>query len=106
LAAATKRADRWNKILVEASQQSRRITRFQFLQAVAQSARAFSGYSDAAAKIMLSERAGALPLNQVLPADSRRTQAILAIGPEGGWTEARIFRCASWRIFAKLPSAN
>jgi len=86
LAAATKRADRWNKILVEASQQSRRV-RLPILQAVAQPARAFSGYSDAAAKIMLSERADALPLNQILPAASRRTQAILAIGPEGGWTE-------------------
>jgi 16S rRNA (uracil1498-N3)-methyltransferase len=86
LAAATKRADRWNKILVEASQQSRRV-RVPILQAVAQPGRAFSGYPDTAAKIMLSERAGALPLNQVLPPDSRRTQAILAIGPEGGWTE-------------------
>src|SRR5258706_11417351 len=87
LAASTKRAERWNKILVEASQQSRRV-RLPILQAVAQPARAFSGYPDAAAKIMLSERAGALPLNQILPAGSRRTQAILAIGPEGGWTEA------------------
>jgi len=87
LVAATKRADRWNKILVEASQQSRRV-RVPILQGVAQPARAFDGYPDAAVKIMLSERADALPLNQVLPAGSRQTQAILAIGPEGGWTEA------------------
>jgi 16S rRNA (uracil1498-N3)-methyltransferase len=87
LAAATKRADRWNKILVEASQQSRRL-RVPILQGALQPARAFHGYPDAAVKIMLSERADAPLLNQVLPANSRRTQAILAIGPEGGWTEA------------------
>jgi 16S rRNA (uracil1498-N3)-methyltransferase len=87
LAAATKRADRWNKILVEASQQSRRL-RLPILQGAVQPARAFRGYPDAAVKIMLSERADAPLLNQVLPANSRRTQAILAIGPEGGWTEA------------------
>ena len=86
LAAATKRSERWNKILVEASQQSRRV-RVPILKAVAQPARAFTAYPEAAAKIVLSERADSLPLNQVLPADSRRTQAILAIGPEGGWTE-------------------
>jgi 16S rRNA (uracil1498-N3)-methyltransferase len=87
LVAATKRAERWKKLLVEASQQSRRV-RVPILQPVAQPARAFSGYPDAAVKIMLSERADALPLNQILTARSRRTQAILAIGPEGGWTEA------------------
>jgi len=87
LAASTKRADRWNKILVEASQQSRRV-RVPALQTVAQPAQAFTGYDESAVKIMLSERANALPLNQVLPADSRRTQAILGIGPEGGWTDA------------------
>ncbi len=87
LAAATKRAERWNKILVEASQQSRRV-RVPALQTVAQPAQAFTGYDESAVKIMLSERVNALPLNQVLPADSRRTQAILGIGPEGGWTDA------------------
>jgi len=83
-----KRADRWNKILVEASQQSRRV-RLPILQGVAQPARAFHGYLMRPRKSCF-RAADALPLNQVLPAASRRTQAILAIGPEGGWTEAEI----------------
>jgi 16S rRNA (uracil1498-N3)-methyltransferase len=37
-------------------------------------------------RVMLSERATASPLRKVL--ESRRdTKAILAIGPEGGWTD-------------------
>jgi 16S rRNA (uracil1498-N3)-methyltransferase len=87
LAAATKRAERWNKILVEASQQSRRV-RVPILQGIAQPARAFTGYPDAAVKIMLSERADAPSMRQVLAGDAVRAQAMLAIGPEGGWTDA------------------
>jgi len=86
LAAATKRTERWNKILVEASQQSRRV-RVPVLQNVAQPAQAFGGYADSAVKIMLSERADA-PMRQVLAGDAVRAQAMLAIGPEGGWTDA------------------
>jgi 16S rRNA (uracil1498-N3)-methyltransferase len=37
---------------------------------------------------MLSERADAPSMRQVLAGDAVRTQAILAIGPEGGWTDA------------------
>ena len=87
LDAATKRAERWNKILAEASQQSRRV-RVPVLQCVAQPAQAFGGYADSAVKIMLSERADAPSMRQVLAGDAVRAQAILAIGPEGGWTDA------------------
>ena len=87
LAAAAKRAERWNKILAEASQQSRRV-RVPTLRSVTQPAQAFAGYADSPVKIMLSEQADASPLRQVLSGDPARTQAILAIGPEGGWTEA------------------
>jgi len=89
LAAAAKRAERWNKILMEASQQSRRV-RVPTLRSVAQPAQAFGGYADSAVKIMLSERADALPMRQVLTTGSASTQAILAIGPEGGWTDAEL----------------
>jgi len=87
LAAARKRAERWNKILVEASQQSRRV-RVPALQTVAQPAQAFTGCDDSAVKIMLSERADAPSLRQALTTDSAHTRAALAIGPEGGWTDA------------------
>jgi len=86
LAAAGKRAERWKKILAEASQQSRRL-RVPVLRELTQPARAFS--ADAAAvKVMLSERAEAPTLRQMLQATPSSNQADLAIGPEGGWTEA------------------
>jgi len=87
LAATTKRSDRWNKILVEASQQSRRV-RVPALRSVAQPAQAFAGCTDSALKIVLSERPDEMPLRQVLTTDAAHSQAILAIGPEGGWTDA------------------
>jgi 16S rRNA (uracil1498-N3)-methyltransferase len=85
LAAAGKRAERWQKILAEASQQSRRV-RIPVLQSVSQPTQAFT--ADATVKIMLSERSDAPALRQVLPIELGRTQAVLAIGPEGGWTDA------------------
>jgi 16S rRNA (uracil1498-N3)-methyltransferase len=86
LAAAGKRADRWQKILAEAAQQSRRV-RVPALPSLAQPAQAFAEHAESAVKIMLSERSDAPALRRVLPAESTQTQAILAIGPEGGWTD-------------------
>jgi 16S rRNA (uracil1498-N3)-methyltransferase len=87
LAAAGKRAERWKKILAEASQQSRRV-RVPVLQTVSQPTQAFSAHSATAAKIMLSERPDAPALQRILSAEPRSPQAVLAIGPEGGWTDA------------------
>ena len=64
VAAAGKRAERWGKILAEASQQSRRV-RVPRLLDVARAGQAFSGYPDAR-KMMLSERIGAQNLREVL----------------------------------------
>jgi 16S rRNA (uracil1498-N3)-methyltransferase len=87
LAAAGKRAERWKKILAEASQQSRRV-RVPVLQTVSQPTQAFGAQAAGAAKIMLSERLDAPALQRILNAGSRSPQAVLAIGPEGGWTDA------------------
>jgi 16S rRNA (uracil1498-N3)-methyltransferase len=87
LAAAGKRAERWKKILAEASQQSRRIA-VPVLRELSQPAKAFSSHATAPIKIMLSERPEALPLRQILHGESAGRQAVLAIGPEGGWTDA------------------
>jgi 16S rRNA (uracil1498-N3)-methyltransferase len=87
LAAAGKRSERWKKILAEASQQSRRV-RVPELQAVSQAQQAFAAQNPAAAKVMLSERSDTLALRQILQIEPPRTQAVLAIGPEGGWTDA------------------
>jgi 16S rRNA (uracil1498-N3)-methyltransferase len=87
LAAAGKRAERWKKILAEASQQSRRV-RVPELKPVSQTTQAFAAHNDTAAKVMLSERPDALALRHILQSEPTRKRAVLAIGPEGGWTEA------------------
>jgi len=84
LAAAEKRVERWNKLLFEASQQSRRV-RLPAIELVQKPAKAFSD-ADAELKVMLSERVGARGLRAVL--EGRPTKSVtLAVGPEGGWTE-------------------
>lgn len=104
LAAAAKRAERWNKILVEASQQSRRL-RIPVLQSLALPAQAFTGYTDAGAKIILSERPDAPPLRQVLSTEPARKQAALGIGPEGGWTDGE-FAAAHASRFCEASLGN
>jgi 16S rRNA (uracil1498-N3)-methyltransferase len=87
LAAAAKRAARWKKILLEASQQSRRV-RVPILRSVSPLDEAFS--DDAAGiRLCLSERADAPPLKTVL-ATAKGLSATLAIGPEGGWTDKEL----------------
>jgi 16S rRNA (uracil1498-N3)-methyltransferase len=92
IAAAGKRADRWKRILAESAQQSRRL-RVPDLQAALKAPAAFRA-CPAPLKILLSERAGARPLREVLePAALARrggdtARVAVAIGPEGGWTEA------------------
>lgn len=87
LAAAAKRAERWKKILLESSQQSRRL-RVPFLSQLANPEAAFSAHKDGL-RVMLSERPGAQSLRTVLQGQST-PKATLAIGPEGGWTDPEI----------------
>jgi len=95
LAAAPKRAERWKKILLESSQQSRRL-RVPVLASLAKPESAFLAHSEGS-KILLSERAGAPPLRSVLEG-KHATAATLAIGPEGGWTEGE-FQMAAQHEF-------
>lgn len=90
LAAAPKRAERWKKILREASQQSRRV-RIPELAPLSKPEAAFSSHSDRL-KILLSERPEARPLRGILEGQNVRAGVVLAIGPEGGWTEAEVQR--------------
>jgi 16S rRNA (uracil1498-N3)-methyltransferase len=83
LAAVAKRSQRWEKIVLEASQQSRRV-RVPALKPLVTPAVAFGEHSSGV-KIMLSERSEAQPLSRVLAVPSA-SEAVLAIGPEGGWT--------------------
>src|SRR5712664_1894161 len=85
LSAAGKRADRWSKILLESSQQSRRI-RVPFLAELVKPEKAFASDKEGL-RVMLSERPDAPSIRKVLEGQ-RQTKASLAIGPEGGWTDA------------------
>jgi 16S rRNA (uracil1498-N3)-methyltransferase len=85
LTAAVKRAERWKKIVVEASQQSRRV-RVPVLEALARPEQAFAAQKEGV-RVMLSERPDAPALRKVLHGRTA-AKAALAIGPEGGWTDA------------------
>jgi 16S rRNA (uracil1498-N3)-methyltransferase len=84
VAAAEKRSERWRKIVLEAAQQSRRV-KLPVLQPMARPELAFASLGDRLG-IFLSERAEAPVLRTVL-SNRVASKAILAIGPEGGWTD-------------------
>jgi 16S rRNA (uracil1498-N3)-methyltransferase len=89
LAAAGKRAERWQKIILEAAQQSRRV-RLPTLQALTKPDAAFSSHKEQLG-VFLSERPEAPPLRQALETvPAKVTEASLAIGPEGGWTDEEV----------------
>jgi 16S rRNA (uracil1498-N3)-methyltransferase len=103
IGAAPNRFERWNKILIESAQQSRRLrvprlagaidgssSRASSSRIIPFPAQAFAEKSDGL-RIILSERREARPLCEVLrPAKANAEPAssvALAIGPEGGWTD-------------------
>jgi 16S rRNA (uracil1498-N3)-methyltransferase len=85
VAAAEKRRERWEKILVESAQQSRRV-RAPELAAIVGAEKGFAAVQ-AELRILLSERADAAPLRDVLRGNTSNSVA-MAVGPEGGWTDA------------------
>jgi 16S rRNA (uracil1498-N3)-methyltransferase len=86
LAAAAKRAERWRKLLLEASQQSRRV-QLPILDSLAGPETAFAAHNKEDLRVFLSEAPDAKPLREVLR-NQQAKAAVLAIGPEGGWTDA------------------
>jgi 16S rRNA (uracil1498-N3)-methyltransferase len=99
IAAAGKRSERWKRILAESAQQARRL-RIPLLLDTEKPSEAFRAVS-APLKLLLSERVGARPLREVLepvatqPSQQHATARVaVAIGPEGGWTDAE-FAAAS-----------
>src|SRR5215472_5774695 len=104
LAAAAKRAERWKRILAESAQQARRL-RIPALQSVSKPRDAFCA-SRAEIRLLLSERSGASPMRELLeppttaPSKNGAARVAIAIGPEGGWTEAE-FAAAGAAGFAE-----
>ena len=99
LAAAAKRAGRWERILTESAQQARRL-RVPVLREAAKPQDAFLDVS-AQIRLLLSERAGACPMRDLLEPQAARVRGegvitvAIAIGPEGGWTGAEFSSCKS-----------
>jgi 16S rRNA (uracil1498-N3)-methyltransferase len=87
ITAAAKRAERWQKILLESAQQSRRLSAPVLNPATspAEALRA-SASAPSAVRLFFSEERDAPSLRSALGAASNATGATIAIGPEGGWT--------------------
>ncbi len=103
IAAAAKRHERWQKILLESAQQARRL-RPPVLYEIGTPEQTFRKYPRGL-KILLSERQTAPALRQVLPAGlpaegGEEVSVAVAIGPEGGWTDEEI-RAATASGFAE-----
>ena len=86
--AAGKRRERWKRILLESAQQSRRL-KPPTLREIAAPDKAFSE-SSAGLKIVLSERRDAPSLRELLRSGRTANASVLAIGPEGGWTDEEL----------------
>jgi 16S rRNA (uracil1498-N3)-methyltransferase len=93
-AAASKRLERWQRIALQASEQSRRSSPPQIDHPVKLTAAlALPGNT----RIVLAESEQQTKLKDVLHAHSA-PEIVLAFGPEGGWTdsELELFRDAGW----------
>lgn len=95
--AALKRHERWLRIARQAAEQSRRASPPEILAAIKfKGMGSLLGGNDAIPRIVLAESEEDQRLRDVLP--SSTNEAVLAIGPEGGWTDEELgwFREAGW----------
>ena len=85
--AATKRADRWRRLALQAAEQSRRVVPPEIAAPIKlQDAVNATGV---ASRIVLAESEGQVPLRDML-ASRPEGEIVLAIGPEGGWVEEEL----------------
>jgi 16S rRNA (uracil1498-N3)-methyltransferase len=100
--AAAKRVERWRRIALQAAEQSRRVSPPEISPPLKlKDAAALSG----SLRIVLSEAETEVMLKDVLQSHSNDGVVILALGPEGGWTdeELKLFQEAGW-LSASLGS--
>jgi len=92
---AAKRVERWERIARQASEQSRRTAPPDVVQPLSLKEAVIL---TASTRILLAESEQQLALSQVLRAHTPVEDLLLAIGPEGGWTEEELaqFSQAGW----------
>jgi 16S rRNA (uracil1498-N3)-methyltransferase len=103
VSAAVKRVERWRRIVVQAAEQSRRTTPPEFSEPVKlQAAVSLAG----PLRIVLSEAEQDATLRDLIHANESASEALLAIGPEGGWTEDELdlFRKEGWTAASLGPT--
>jgi 16S rRNA (uracil1498-N3)-methyltransferase len=94
-AAAAKRVDRWRRIALQAAEQSRRISPPEISPPLKlKDAVVLPG----SLRILLSETETGATLKDVLQSHPSDGAVILALGPEGGWTdeESKLFQESGW----------
>jgi 16S rRNA (uracil1498-N3)-methyltransferase len=94
-AAALKRVERWRRIALQSAEQSRRASPPEISPVLKlKEAAALPG----SLRIVLSESQTEAMLRDVLQSRARASDVVLALGPEGGWTneELRLFQEAGW----------
>jgi 16S rRNA (uracil1498-N3)-methyltransferase len=93
--AGEKRAERWRRIASQASEQSRRVTAPEVASPI--KLRDLVTPADSL-KIVLSEAEQQVSLREILDQDQNSNHLLLAIGPEGGWTQDELdfFQKEGW----------
>lgn len=100
---SVKRADRWNRIALQAAEQSRRAIPPELAGPLKlREAVCFP----ATLKIVLSESETQTPLRDAVAEHKSAGEALLAIGPEGGWTEdeLQLFQKEGWLSVSLGPT--
>jgi 16S rRNA (uracil1498-N3)-methyltransferase len=100
--AADKRVERWRRIAKQAAEQSRRVSPPEIAQPLR-----FEDFVNfpAGTRIVLAESGSVVTLKEALASRATESSVVLAIGPEGGWTDSELqsFHEASW-VSASLGS--
>jgi 16S rRNA (uracil1498-N3)-methyltransferase len=94
-AAASKRVERWRRFALQAAEQSRRASSPELSEPLKlKDAVALTGTM----RIVLSETESEVSLKEALGSHSSDGDMVLALGPEGGWTndELKLFQDAGW----------